>query len=87
MKIDNLDMSEKNVRIVDFKGQPSFKGRVEFRVNGNWGTLCSASTEPKMATVLCKSLKYVSGIYRNTEASSYKDCKDFMGENHCGAVV
>lgn len=77
-------MAEKNFRILDFKGMPSYKGRLEFRVNGMWGTVCSTGTEAKIANVICRGLKYVSGFYRNTEASSWKDCEEFSGENYCG---
>jgi len=31
MKIDNFDMAETNMRIIDFEGNPAYRGRVEFR--------------------------------------------------------
>lgn len=31
MKIDNFDMAEKHMRLIDYEGLPSYKGRVEFR--------------------------------------------------------
>jgi len=31
MKIDNFDMAEQHMRLVDYEGLPSYKGRIEFR--------------------------------------------------------
>jgi len=39
-KIDNIDMAMKDIRIVNFNGRISHKGRVEMRLNGRWGSIC-----------------------------------------------
>jgi hypothetical protein len=39
MKVDNIDFSKSDVRILDDNGEPSYEGRLEFRVGGRWGTV------------------------------------------------
>lgn len=39
IKINNIDFSKSDLRILDKKGEPSFSGRVEFRVGGRWGSV------------------------------------------------
>lgn len=40
VKIDNTDMCDLDMRIIDHQGVPTHMGRVEFRLDGVWGTLC-----------------------------------------------
>jgi len=40
-KVDNVDFVSSDIRIVNHEGQLSAVGRVEFRINGVWGTVCS----------------------------------------------
>lgn len=47
-------MAEKNLRIVDHEGLPSYRGRVEFRNHGLWGTACATRTDNSAARVICK---------------------------------
>jgi len=47
-------MAESNIRIIDNEGNPSFRGRVEFRNQGIWGTCCSKNTVNSAARVICK---------------------------------
>jgi hypothetical protein len=54
IKVDNYDMAEKNVRIIDFKGQPNSQGRVEFRNNGEWGTGCARGSEENAVRTICR---------------------------------
>jgi len=62
MKIQNPDFSKSDVRILDIHGQPSYHGRVEFRVGGRWGTVNRASdTNDLFARMVCKTLNYSDG--------------------------
>tara|TARA_B110000503_G_C7038754_1_gene367294 strand:- start:297 stop:641 length:345 start_codon:yes stop_codon:yes gene_type:complete len=38
-KADNTDFSKSDIRILNYKGEPDYEGRVEFRVSGKWGTV------------------------------------------------
>jgi len=40
-KVDNVDFSAKDLRILNAFGKPSHEGRIEIRLNGRWGTICS----------------------------------------------
>jgi len=39
-KIDNVDFAAKDIRILDYNGKSNWKGRVEMRLNGRWGSIC-----------------------------------------------
>ncbi len=45
VKVDNIDMCDLDMRILNDKGQPDYMGRVEFRLDGKWGTICAKGTD------------------------------------------
>jgi hypothetical protein len=45
---------ESNVRIVDHKGLPNNKGRLEMRNSGYFGTVCSKGTGESSMGIICK---------------------------------
>ena len=62
IKIDNVDMADLDLRILNHKGEPSYKGRVEFRLDGQWGTLCGIGMTSAAARRICRDLKYKDGL-------------------------
>ena len=60
-KIDNIDFADKDMRILNNEGSPSFKGRLEVRVNGKWGTICSKGTTDKIGRGACRMMKFLDG--------------------------
>eukprot|EP00340_Litonotus_pictus_P002490 CAMPEP_0170519088 /NCGR_PEP_ID=MMETSP0209-20121228/4623_1 /TAXON_ID=665100 ORGANISM="Litonotus pictus, Strain P1" /NCGR_SAMPLE_ID=MMETSP0209 /ASSEMBLY_ACC=CAM_ASM_000301 /LENGTH=1885 /DNA_ID=CAMNT_0010804883 /DNA_START=79 /DNA_END=5736 /DNA_ORIENTATION=- len=85
-KVDNIDMVEKDVRIVDEKGNITNEGRVEFRMQGYWGTLCFKGINDQAAVRICKDLDYNFGVWKNpTEVPSNDFCRSFKGEDYCGS--
>lgn len=68
-------------------GTPSYVGRLEFRMNGVWGTLCSTGMTALAARVACQDLKYKDGIIKNFppgEENADGFCRNFNGEDFCG---
>ncbi len=61
MKVDNVDMIEKNLRILDYKGRLSSFGRVEIRVKGVWGSVNQKNVNQNTVKTICKTLGYLSG--------------------------
>ena len=49
VKVDNVDLSGKNIRILNAKGSPDFRGRVEMRVAGVLQTLSATGTDNTFA--------------------------------------
>jgi hypothetical protein len=43
-KVNNVDMSKSDVRILSDEGLPAAEGRVEFRVSGIWGSVANQGT-------------------------------------------
>jgi len=85
-KIDNIDMVEKDIRIVDGNGNISNEGRVEFRYDGNWGSLCYQGLNDHAAERICKDLDYITGEWKNPkDKSSDGFCRTFKGQNYCGS--
>ena len=68
-KIDNIDFADKDMRILDNEGQPNFKGRLELRVNGKWGTICAKGTSDKIGRGACRMMKYLDGQLKNPPSS------------------
>jgi len=54
-------MAESDIRILDFNGQPSYEGRVEFRINGRWGSVCKRKITASAGKMICKTLGFVDG--------------------------
>ena len=52
-KIDNVDFSKKNIRILNNKGEIDYQGRVEIRTDGQWGTLSETDSKKSYAQVAC----------------------------------
>ena len=80
-------MAEKDIRIVSNQGAPSYVGRVEFRSNGVWGTVCSKDVNSLAARIICQGLKYKDGAiksYAAGEESTDGFCRNFNGEDFCG---
>ncbi len=86
-KVDNIDMAEKDLRILNYQGMPSHQGRVEFRLDGIWGSVCSKGVSPSVARLICKNLNYKDGIIKNLQGednSGENFCGSFRGEDFCG---
>ena len=86
-RIDNIDMIEKDVRIVDNEGKLSNKGRVEIRYGGVWGTICAVGLDESAADLICKQIGYRKGKFLNpsenvSNAKNY--CGNYKGMNYCG---
>jgi len=85
-KVDNIDMVEKDIRIVDYKGTPTNEGRLEMRYEGIWGTICSQGNNRKSAKVICREVGYADGEWKSPkDQSGLGFCKSFKGYDHCGA--
>lgn len=83
-KVDNVDLVEKDIRILDFKGAITNEGRVEIRVNGQWGTICNKKNNLETAKRICKDLGYNDGKWASPEGAG-NFCKSFKGNNYCGS--
>lgn len=83
-KVDNVDLVERDIRILDGKGKISNEGRLEIRINGKWGTICNKDNNPYSAKRICKDLGYNDGKWlgRDYERGF---CKRFKGQNYCGS--
>jgi hypothetical protein len=83
-KVDNVDLVERDFRILDSKGKISHEGRLEVRVNGKWGTICNQNNNEISAWRICRDLGYNSGKWlgKNEQVNF---CKNFKGANYCGS--
>ena len=63
-KIDNIDFVESDIRIVTYDGQLSHVGRLEFRLDGEWGTTCMKGMTASAARKICRDLKYQDGNFK-----------------------
>jgi len=84
IKIDNVDFAESDIRILNADGESSSAGRLEFRQNGIWGTVCMKGMNDYAARLICRQLKYGDGRLVKEEN---KDtiCAGYEGNDHCGA--
>jgi hypothetical protein len=39
---------------MSYSGVSSYKGRVEYRMNGKWGSICAKGVTPKSAKTMCR---------------------------------
>ena len=88
-KVDNADMVEKDMRILDDKGLLSAEGRLEMRIEGQWGTICAKRNNIESARRICKDLGYKDGkwAYPLDSLDKAKDfCKTFKGHDYCGSI-
>lgn len=60
-------MAELNMRIISFDGLPHYRGRLEFRQQGVWGSVCSNGCNGNTARAACRELKYQDGVMKNGE--------------------
>ena len=79
-KIDNVDMIQSELRILDFAGNFASQGRVDIRLRGTWGSLCSLGANEFTAKTICKELGYASGRLGGA-------CDGYQGNNFCGHDV
>ena len=85
-KVDNIDIVEKDIRIVNNKGELSYEGRLEMRYEGIWGTICSRDNDRNSAKVICRDIGYNDGEWKTPPNQAGKDyCSSFNDEDHCGA--
>jgi len=84
-KVDNVDMIAKDVRILDSDGKSTFRGRLEIRNEGIWGTVCAKGLSDKAALVICKEIGYLEGKFLNPPPDKgRKFCSNYQGYNYCG---
>jgi hypothetical protein len=81
-KVDNVDFSKSDIRILNYKGEPDYEGRVEFRVDGKWGAVSSKNTDQNFARQFCKTLNYKDGFILNNDSESF--CSSYKDQNWCG---
>jgi len=86
-KIDNIDMAVKDIRIVDHNGFIAPKGRVEFRQNGVWGSVCNKNIQDSAVKMMCVTLGFKDGKKLNPADDSVTGfCKEVDGpNNYCAA--
>lgn len=58
-------MAEKDIRIINNEGHPSYTGRVEIRQNGKWGSISAKGVTASTARMICRNLKYQDGTVKN----------------------
>ena len=87
-KVDNIDMIEHDVRILDSEGKSSYKGRIDIRYQGVWGTVCAVKLENSAAQLICKQIGYNQGKFLNPSENEGRGfCSNYEGANHCGVTV
>lgn len=84
-KIDNVDLVEKDFRILNADGKLSNKGRIEVRVDGEWGSICNLGNDEVSARIICKDLGYKNGNWIGK--SGEKNCENIDGRNYCGSSM
>jgi len=78
-------MIAKDVRIIDYDGKTSYRGRVEVRNEGIWGTICAQGLDNSAAKIICKQIGYKEGNFLNPHESKGKSfCSNYEGVNYCG---
>ncbi len=87
-KIDNIDLVDKDLRIVNDKGELAAEGRLDIRIEGKWGSICSIGNTMESASVICKNLGYKGGEWKTPSNQSGRDfCRSFKGFDYCGAEM
>lgn len=85
-KLDNIDMIDKDLRIVSWDGSLKSSGRLELRLRGEWGTVCNIGNNSFSASLICKEMGYKDGKWESSEDEESKSfCSRYLGQNHCGA--
>lgn len=75
VKVNNPDFSKSDLRILDHNGEPSYEGRVEFRVTGSWGSVSNEGTSQAFARQVCLVLNYKDGVVLNSKRGFCADHK------------
>lgn len=84
-KVDNSDMITQDIRIMSYDGKPTYKGRLEIRKNGEWGTICNLGMDQSAAKVVCKQMGYKDGLFHAIDIEHSKGfCLNFLGSDYCG---
>ena len=84
-KVESIDLVEKDMRIVSWDGSLQNQGRIEFRLQGVWGTVCNLGNNAKSAELICKDLGYKDGKWIKGEDDSQSVCMKFKSQDYCGA--
>jgi hypothetical protein len=85
-KVDNIDLVDKDIRILNHKGEFTNLGRVEIRINGRWGTICANQNDQLSAKLICKELNYLNGRWENPDFDRGNNfCEKFNEFNYCAA--
>ena len=80
-------MISQDVRILDSEGKSSFKGRVDIRYQGMWGTVCAVGLDDSAARIICKQIGYKEGKFLNPEETKGRGfCGNYEGVNYCGVT-
>ena len=82
-KVDNVDLVEKDIRILDASGNLATVGRLEVRLNAKWGTVCTLRNNEESARRICKDLGFREGKWL-TQAGQVS-CQNYNGQNFCGS--
>jgi hypothetical protein len=78
-------MISNDVRIIDSEGKTTYKGRIEVRNQGVWGTVCAAGLEHSAAKKICGQIGYKAGKFLNPPENKGKGyCANYEGVNYCG---
>lgn len=78
-------MIKNDVRILDYDGKTSYKGRVEIRSEGIWGTICAVGLDNSAAKIICKQIGYKGGKFLNPKENKGRGfCLNYEGVNYCG---
>jgi len=80
-------MVAQDVRILDPEGKTSFKGRLDIRYQGIWGTVCAVGLDNSAARTICKQIGYKEGKFLNpSETTGRGFCANYEGVNYCGVT-
>ena len=78
-------MIAQDVRILDSRSKIVNKGRLEIRMNGEWGTVCAIGLSKKTANVVCRELGYLQGKFLNPKPEiGVNFCSKIDGLDYCG---
>ena len=78
-------MIAKDVRILDWDGKPTHKGRVDVRNEGVWGTICASGLNDSAAKIICEHTGYKDGKFLNPNENKGRGfCASYEGSNYCG---
>ena len=82
-KVDNVDLVEKDLRILNAEGLLSNAGRIEVRLGGIWGTICTMANDASSAVKICNDLGYRGGQWESNDTKATL-CSSYEGKDYCG---